>query len=165
MPKKTSHAESRRLRKSVERRRVYANNLKVSARDILADDPDGERVTFADQLTTLADHELALARDELARAVDIDAALSRPGGDGFSSAASRAAAHRAMTAMTGRFAIDRMKDLLDALGIAPGGQGIAADLAAVEPVLGIDHGGCAPQVGARLRIAEETHARMTRTGA
>ena len=160
MAKRPSHAETKRLRRSVNRRRIYVNNLRQSAKDLRSGDPSDDSFDFARRIDGLADSELALARDEEARAAAMDAEILRPLDHGYSSDAARDAAERAMAAMKGRFAVDRVKAALDALGIVTSGNGMAGDLTQLECRLGIEHAAL-PQTGARLRIVEERLAQIT----
>lgn len=153
-PKKHTHAEIKRLRKSVKRRRGYVENLRMSARSLTTD----EDAAFVERLHALADDELASARNEETQAAMLIAEKDRNAGNGlpsYSSAESRQRAENAMTAMTGRFAIDRVKRLAEHHGVGdPNAGSMRVTLDAIEATIGIVHYGDLPMTGKRIDLAE-----------
>lgn len=152
---KQSHAEGKRLRKAVKRRRTYAENLKRTIADMKAAGPlDDAEILFIDQLFDLAEAELAQARADEQAAKSIDVALTaKPHGD-YSSAEMKARAERAAEAIKGRMTVDRVRHMLAELGqpdeTASTGEGM--DL--VETLMGTQHPEGRPQMGVRVANAE-----------
>jgi len=163
---KMTQKEAKRLRKSVKRRRVYADNLRNSVAEIrAAAQASGveEDVRFADRLDALADSELATARAEETQAKEIEAQrppFSNALFGGFSSQESRERSERAMASMAGSFAVDRVRHLLGHHKITPSGDN-HLDMREVEKRLGLTErvepkGGPRMQMGARIALAETT---------
>lgn len=158
--------DAKRLRKAVKRRRGYAESLRHTATETRAQaqaSGNDEDMGFAVRLDALADAELALARDEEAQAKEIEA--QRPGfakalfGD-HSSAEMQERARRAMAAISGRMAIDRIHYLLAHLKLERTGDN-HVDMREVEKRLGLTEqvnpkGKPRMQLGGRIDLAETT---------
>lgn len=161
---KTTQNHAKRLRKSVKRRRGYAENLRSSvAATRAAAQASGSRedAAFADRLDELANAELATAREEEAQAREAESQL-RGGGtasfSGFSSAEQRERSDRAMAAMTGSFTRDRIGHLLAHHNLERTGDN-HADLMEIERRLDLTDqvnpkGLPRMQVGGRVTLAE-----------
>lgn len=110
------------LRKSIKRRRHYADCLRADATRIKAaaqaSGSDDDRI-FAERLADMAMNELVAARDEEAAAVEIESkskfsSLSSISPfAGHSSAEAQEKSRRAIEAVRGRLAVDRIQYLLD----------------------------------------------------
>lgn len=160
---KATQRDAKRLRKSVKRRRGYAENLRNSVATMrAAAQASGSREdeAFADRLDELANAELATARDEEAQAREVESRL-RGGGSAsasFSSTEQRERSERAMAAMSGSFTRDRIEHLLAHHGLGRTGNN-HDDLQEIERRLDLTEqvnpkGGPRMQVGRRVILAE-----------
>lgn len=156
-PIKKPRQEAKRLRKSVKHRRQYAQSLRDTVarlRDQAFIDnaaSNSEQVRFADGVDRLADHELSLARSEEAEARTLEARVTPT--SAYSSPAMRERAEKAMKAIEGRMAIDRIRHLLERYGMTQAGSNDLS-MQAVEQQLGIVHLDGKPQLGRRIDLAE-----------
>lgn len=163
-PKKTAK-EAKRLRKSVKRRRSYVESLRITEAEVRASamvSGNEDDARFADRLRDLAESELATAREEEKTAKEIEGqnrSFSSLFG-GHSSVEMQARAQRAIEAVKGRLASDRIQHLLDHHKIERSGDN-DLDMMAVEKILGITEivrpkGKPRLQMGARITLAETT---------
>jgi hypothetical protein len=155
-PVKNPHAEIKRLRKAVKRRRGYVENLRATARQHEASDLVVDQA-FGRRLNELADEELRQARADETQAAALEAARRDPQRSApvYSSAESQQRAENAMRAMAGRFAIDRVAALASRHGVQePSAGSMREALDAIERVLGILHEDGVPMTGARIDNAE-----------
>lgn len=156
MPNPDTHpkGETKRLRRAVKRRRVYADNLKASAAAIMADMPTDDRIAFAERLRDLADAELATAREEQKAADALETRHAQPAHHPYSSQEMKERADRAMKAVAGRLSIDRAHHMLDELGISHDRPALGEAMNEVEKTIGIQHLGDRPLMGIRIQLAE-----------
>ena len=149
-----NHKEIKRLSKSVKRRRLYAENLKLSAREIEIDNLSDEDVNFARRLRDLAEGELARARAEEKSAKEMKENNETRLQPQFSSEECKLRHEKAMAAMAGKFSIDRARFLVAHLGKSGENLHMGEAMNLIETLLDISHENDKPLMMKRLELAE-----------